>query len=137
MATLKEVEIGQRFSFQVYPTGLLGNAFNDVRMEGIMSARAAISNGVDVQSLHDNVYPTLPQGTPNDPLQYNFIKIQLANGEYTYLGTPWIRADSIVISTGGKITMVWENKTQTDLERILTALSANTLSPDSSEIVSS
>jgi len=137
MATLHDVQIGQRFSFEVYPTAILGNNFKDVRLEGILSARTALASGVDIESLHRNVYPSLPAGVPNDPFQYNFIKIQHANGEYTYIGVPYIRSDSIEVSTGGTINLVFQDKTQTDLDRILLALSASGYAPDSTSLIRS
>lgn len=131
MPSIYDVQIGQRFSFEVYPTSIIGNNFQDVRLEGILSARAAASYGVDIEALHANVYPTLPQGSaPNDPFQYSYIRIQYPSGEYAVLGIPWIRQESIAISNGGKLTLSFEDKTQVDLDRILMALSSNGYRPD-------
>ena len=126
-----DVQINQRFSFEVYPTAVLGNNFKDVRLEGIISARTAAAYGADIEALHANVYPTLPAGTvPNDPFQYGYIRIQYPSGEFAILGIPWIRPDSIQLSTGGRITLSFEDKTQADLERMLLALSSNGYRPD-------
>lgn len=130
MTTLYEVQIGQRFSFQVYPTAIIGNAFADVVMEGIISADIARAYNFDIYSMHSNVYPTLPAGTPNDPTQYSYIMVKMANGERQIVGIPWIRQDSITISTGGTIQLIFSNKTALDLERIQAALSANGQMPD-------
>lgn len=130
MTSLNEVQIGQRFSFQVYPTAIIGNTFADVIMEGFISADIARAYNFDIYSMHANVYPTLPAGTPNDPTQYSYIMIRLANGERQIIGTPWIRQDTIAISTGGTFQLTFSNKTQLDLERALTALSANGQTPD-------
>lgn len=131
MPGIYEVQIGQRFSFEVYPTSILGNQFQDVRLEGILSARSAASYGVDIEALHANVYPTLPQGsTPNDPFVYGYIRIQYPSGEFAVLGIPWIRQDTIQIATGGRITLTFEDKTQADLDRMLLSLSSNGYRPD-------
>jgi len=135
MPSIYDVQIGQRFSFEVYPTSVLGNNFQDVRLEGILSARAAASYGVDIEALHANVYPTLPEGTtPNDPFQYSYIRIQHASGEYGVIGIPWIRQDSIVISDGGKVVLTFNDKTQSDLDMILLALSSNGYRPDDIQV---
>lgn len=135
--SIYNVQIGQRCSFEVYPTSVLGNNFNDVRLEGIISARTAASYGIDIQALHANVYPTLPAGTvPDDAFQYGYIRIQLPSGEFTVLGIPWIRSETVVISTGGKIVLTFEDKTQADLEKILLALSSNNFRPDGVELLS-
>lgn len=132
MPSIYEVQVGQRFSFEVYPVSVLGNNFQDVRLEGIISAQTAAAYGIDIQALHANVFPTLPSGTvPNDPFQYNYIRVRFPSGEYTVLGIPWIRSDTIVISTGGKVTMVFQDKTPTDIDNMLLALSANGYKPDS------
>ncbi len=82
MTSIYDIQIGQRFSFEVYPSAILGNNFQDVRLEGIVSARTAAAYGVDIQALHANVYPTLPAGmAPNDPIQYPYVRIQHQNGE--------------------------------------------------------
>jgi len=131
MPSIYDVQIGQRFSFEVYPTSIIGNNFQDVRLEGILSARAAASYGFDIEALHANVYPTPPQGSaPNDPFQYSYIRIQYPSGEYAIVGVPWIRQESIVISSGGTIHLTFDDKTQSDLDRILMALSSNGYRPD-------
>lgn len=135
--SIYNVQIGQRFSFEVYPTAILGNNFRDVRLEGIISARTAASYGVDIEALHANVYPSLPPGTaPNDPFQYNYIRIQYPSGELAVLGIPWIRQETIQISTGGRVTLAFEDKTQADLDRILLALSSNGYRPDVVQVTS-
>jgi hypothetical protein len=130
MATIEQIQIGQRFSFEVYPSAVLGNNFRDVRMEGIISARMAMNFGFDIASWHNNVYPSLPAGVPNDPMQYNYIRIQMPSGEYQVIGVPWIRPESIAPSVGGTIQLTFTNRTQTDLDHILQALSANGIAPD-------
>lgn len=136
--SLLDVQLGQRFSFEVYPAAVLGNNFRDVRMEAMLNARTAASFGVDIQALHANVYPTLPEGsTPNDALQYNYIRVQYQSGEYAVIGVPWIRPESIVISAGGKLVLTFMDKTQTDIDRIMLALSSNGYRPDDIQTLAS
>lgn len=45
------------------------------------------------------------------------------------LGVPWLRPDTVVISTGGQLILTFDDKTQVDLERILMALSSNGYAP--------
>ena len=130
MTSIYECRPNQRVSFEVYPTTVIGNNFRDVRLEGILSAQSATETGLDIRALHMAVYPSLPQGTPNNPFSYDWIKIQHVNGSYETIGIPWIRPDSVTLSVGGRITLVFEDKTQQDLERIQSALSANGYRPD-------
>lgn len=136
MTTMQEVQLGQRFSFEVYPLAVLGNSFKNVRLEGILNARLAANSGYDIVSLHAQVYPTLPEGTtPNDPYQYNYAHIRHESGEYAIIGIPWIRQDTIEITTGGRVTLVFEDKTPEDVNRMLLALSSNGYRPDSINVV--
>jgi hypothetical protein len=130
MTTINDIAIGQRFSFETYSPGRLGNGFQDVRLEGVMSAQMAANFGVDIYALHQNVYASLPQGTPNDPTQYGWVRFATQSGEYQIIGIPYIRPESIMLSTGGTFNLVFQNKTDTDLQRIMTALSANGYAPD-------
>lgn len=130
MTAINEVPLGHRFSFEVYPTAVLGSNFRDVRLEGILSPEMAMAFGADIASLHANVYPSLPAGVPNDPMQYNYFRIRLANGSFMILGVPWVRQESIVLSEGGNLYLTFSNRTQTDLDRILLSLSSIGQSPD-------
>lgn len=130
MTAINEVQIDQRFSFEVYPTEIIGNGFKDMKMEGVISARTAASFGVDIVSMHAQVYPSLPAGVPNDPYQYSWVRLTHANGVITTLGVPWIRAESITVQSGGRVIMTFENKTQSDIDRMVNALSSNGYSPN-------
>jgi len=135
MPSIYEVQIGQRFSFEVYPTAILGNHFRDVKLEGILSARSAASYGVDIAALHANVYPTLPSGSvQNDPFTYGYIRIQFPSGEFSVVGIPWIRQDTVQVASGGRIVLAFEDKTQVDLDRMLMALSSNGYRPDDIQV---
>lgn len=134
--SIYNVQIGQRFSFEVYGTSVLGNNFKDVRLEGIISAATAAAYGVDIEALHAAVYPTLPQGSaPINPFQYNYIRIQYPSGEYAILGIPWIRPETVEVAEGGTLTLSFQDKTPSDVDRILMALSSNGYRPDEIQVV--
>lgn len=131
MMKINEVGINNRFSFEVYPTSRLGNQFKNVRLEAILNAQTAVNSGVDIVSLHANIYPSLPSGTvPNDPYQYSYMRIQHPSGEYSTLGIPWVREETIVISESTQIVLTFNNRTEEDLSRIVLALQSNGYSPD-------
>lgn len=130
MPSIYDVAIEQVFSFEVYPVEILGNVFKNVRLEGIVSARTARAAGVDIDVMHRNVYPSLPAGTPDNPDQYNWIRIQNTSGQFSYVGVPYLREDTITVSSNGMATLTFYNMTQRELDRVLNALSANGRSPD-------
>ncbi len=126
---ISQIQIGQRFSFEVYPTAILGNNFKDVTLEATLNADGARAFGTDVASLHANVYRTLPPTVPNDPLKYNYLRVKHPNGQYSIIGIPYIRPESIVVATTGRLTMTIENVNQADQTRIINALAANGYTP--------
>lgn len=125
---INQINIGQKFSFEVYPSAVLGY-FRDVVLDCRLSANGARSFGVDVDALHANVYRTLPSTVPNDPNAYDYIRVRHANGTYTIVGVPYIRAESIQMSTFGVLTLRFEGVNQQDQQRILNAVSASGYSP--------
>ena len=126
---ISNIQIGQRFSFEVYPSAIMGNNFKDVVLEGSLSPDMAKAFGIDIVSLHANVYRTLPSTVPNDPTKYNYVRVRHPNGQYSVVGIPYIRPDSIVISTQGVLNLRFDGVTQADQTRILNALSANGYKP--------
>lgn len=125
---INQINIGQKFSFEVYPSAVLGY-FRDVVLDSRLSADGARSFGVDVDALHANVYRTLPNGVPNDPNAYDYIRVRHANGTYSVVGVPYIRGESIQMSTFGVLTLRFDGINQQDQQRILNAVSASGYSP--------
>lgn len=126
---ITEIQIGQRFSFEVYPSAILGNNFKDVTLEGFISPSMAQAFGADIAAMHANCYRTLPSTVPNDPLKYNWMRVKHQNGSFTILGVPYVRPDSIQVSTQGVLNLRFDGVNQTDQTRILEALSANGYKP--------
>lgn len=134
MPSIYEVQIGQKLSFDVYPVSVLGNAFDNVLLEGIISARAAMQYGFDIVALHANIAPSLPDPKPADAFQYNYIRIQLVSGEFNVLGIPWINQSTIEIQGGGKFTLTFDDTSPQDRDRIVLALSSNGFKPSSTRV---
>lgn len=112
-------------NFDVYPAAILGSNFNNVRVEAILDAETARMIGYDPWSMHVNVYPTLPEGTPNDPNDYLFVRLKLESGESTIVGLPWIREESIEQVSYTTISLKIPNVGPGDVEKVVKALSAN------------
>jgi hypothetical protein len=71
------------------------------------------------------VYPSLPVGTPNDPKQYNYIKITTTAGVSVVLGIPWINDSTVVLTETNTIVATITNVSQADIARINSCLVAN------------
>jgi len=129
MTSLQEIQIGQRFSFEVYPSAILGNSYKDVILEGFISPSMAQAFGQDIAALHANVYRTLPASTPNDPLKYNWMRVKHPNGSFSTLGVPYVRPESVVVATTGVLDLRILDVSPADQTRILQMLSANGFTP--------
>ncbi|WP_233875053.1 phage DNA polymerase-associated SH3 family protein [Paraburkholderia adhaesiva] len=120
-----DYQIGQVLTFDVYPAPVLGNNFQNVTVQGILNQESA-NQVVDTVGLHIKVWPWLePQGTPNDPSQYNYIKIKTQSGSVTALGMPWINESTIQAITSQTITALISNVTASDIQGVQNALISN------------
>jgi hypothetical protein len=118
-------QIGQVLSFDMYPAPVLGNNFENATVLAIMDQSTA-NQIIDTVGNHIKVYDYLkPQGTPNDPSQYNYIKIRTQSGIVTALGMPWINESTIVAATAQVITALISGVTAADIPRVQNALITN------------
>lgn len=125
-----DLEVGQRVSFELYPSHIYGSTFNNVTITAFLDHGLANALGFDVIAAHQMVYPSLPEGSINDPTQYNYVRIQNTNGEYQIIGIPWIRESTINISNGKVLTLIFQDINETRKDRIIAAVKAINETPD-------
>ena len=125
MATLDQFVLSSTVSFELYPSAVLGAAFTNVKVEDIVSASTARLLGVDVDSLHRNVYATLPAGTPDSPDSYPFVRFRQSNGQILTFGLPWIKSESVRSASYNTTVVTLYETGPDDYTRIVDALSAN------------
>lgn len=131
MTTLQETPVGSVISFEVYPSTQYGNNFQSVTLMAIFNSNTARKLGFDYIAANQNVYQTLPAGTPIDPTQYNYFEIQYPSGETEILGVPWIREGTLSINTGKRLTLVFDDIDETRKDRIIAAVLAQNEKPSS------
>lgn len=130
--TIYDIRPKQKFSFEVYPTAILGNNFQNVQLLAINDAETARRLGWDVDSLHATIYPTLPSGVvEDDPDSYPYVEIKTISGQRHIVGVEWIKPGTIETIVSGRVTMIFENRNPADIDRILESLSAIGQSPSS------
>lgn len=117
---------GKIVSFQVYPSAILTDTFTDVKFLGNVQYEAA-SGYISPATMHANVYPTLPEGTPNDYRAYTYALIRKQDGKITAIGTPWIKEDTITIAGSVELYVTIRNKSVTDIPRIRQILTSNNI----------
>lgn len=125
MASQDQFPLLKQVSFEVYPSIILGNSFNNVKVMGIVDADTARMLGLDAAAMHTNVYPTLPQGSVDAFDEYLYVRVKHSNGQQSILGLPWIKADSVRVLDYTNVTVRVGNVSPGDYERILQALAAN------------
>ena len=122
MLTLND--IGKTINFEVYPAAILGTTFDRVEVMAFLDAQSA-QQFIDPATLHANVYPTLPTGTPNRFDSYPYLKIRLSNGTITCLGLPWINTSTISYEENITYLIRVPNAGGVDYERLRLAMISN------------
>lgn len=79
----------------------------------------------DIVSKHINVFPYLPEGTPNDPAQYDYLCVRMGNNEKRVIGIPWIKLDTVELVESRSCIVTIDDISGADLERIRAALATN------------
>lgn len=131
MATLQEIPVGTVISFEVYPSAQYGNNFQSVTLMAVFSSDVARMLGFDYVAANQNVYQSLPAGTPIDPTQYNYFQIKYPSGQTEILGVPWIRNGTLTIKNGKRLTLVFDDIDATRKDRIIAAVLAQNEKPSS------
>lgn len=124
MSIYDKLEFNSTVSFDVYPSSIIGAQFRDVKVTGFLD-RDTAAFWIDPESMHINVYPTLPSGVPDDPSQYTYVKLKHPNGNISVIGLPWIREDTIQTTERGRLKIEVEDVGPRDQETIRKALAAN------------
>lgn len=112
------------YSFTLYPATVVPGDFTNVTIMAIMDYDSALQLA-DIPAIHTNVFPYLPSGTPNDPSQYDYVKIKLSSGVITVLGMPWINQSTIALVQSLTATVVIEGVSNNDGPRIRDCLVQN------------
>lgn len=124
MLNISQLPLNSTVTFDFYPSQVLGTGVKRAKVLAILDAATA-AVWIDPIALHANVFPFLPVGTPNSFDAYPYVKLKLQSGEITFVGLPWIREETLVLSTTQKMQLTIDSVTPEDQDRIIKALSAN------------
>lgn len=112
------------YNFDMFNPALLGTSYKGATVLGIMDFESAMREA-DVQSTHINTYSYLPPGTPNDPRQYDYVRIKTTTGQILVLGMAWIKGETVTVVDSRIITVKIFNVTAGDLPKVRDALVQN------------
>lgn len=126
MTQIDQSVIGKVISFQLYPAALITDSFSDVKVIGLTNYEAA-SAYISPAQLHATVYPTLPtnKNIPNDYRLYEYVLLRKADGKLTALGVPWIKEETITVSSTVELQVIIRGKSIDDIPRLRQILSQN------------
>lgn len=119
-----ELKNRNAYSFSVYPVAFLGNDFTNVTVLAILD-EATARQTIDTYALHRQYYPTLPAGTPDDPTEYDYVKLKTSTGDIRVIGIPWIIENTIELVEQTTIVVEIAEVNVSDMSRIRSALAGN------------
>lgn len=126
MQVFEGINLQDLISFQLH-TGAratIPTNFANVKVVAVLDADTA-KTLIDPITLHRNIYPALPQGTcPDDPFAYNYLKVQLENGQYTAVGLPYIDQTTLSKHESTTAQLTVHGVTTADLPRLRDHLAA-------------
>jgi hypothetical protein len=119
--------------FRIHTNTILPNEVLGAKVKGILDADTA-RLWADVDSIHTNLYPALPDGSVDDPEGYEYLKLTLHNGSTQIVGLPWIREETLAVTGKGTATITIDNVSSTDIPNIVKALASNGYPVSTAEI---
>ena len=108
--------LGQTIAFEVYPSSVIGTRFNNAIVRGVVDHSGVTEFNPAV--MHANVFATLPSGSVDDFRKYNYLRLELENGNITFVGIPWIIASSVQLSAKASYRIVIKGVEPGDVENI-------------------
>ncbi|QXO10209.1 hypothetical protein pEaSNUABM37_00250 [Erwinia phage pEa_SNUABM_37] len=117
---------GAVVDFVVYAPEILTSGFTNAKINGVIDMETAQALGLDVQAMHNNLYPLIkPQGYADDPSSYGYVRVTKENGVTTTLGIPWIVESSIAVKMRNRITVDIPDVGTNDIALVKAALESN------------
>jgi len=122
MTKLADIKTGQTITFKLATT-LLKDEYQSVVVKGRAVSYEIAMNYEDVASTHENIYSTLPDGTPRYATDYEYMLVKTQAGATKAIGIPWI-IDDIKVIESATIRVVVNNVSVGDTTTISKALNA-------------
>jgi hypothetical protein len=116
--------IGKTVNFSTNASPILGVEVRNAKVLGILDPGSAKAYD-DIVAKHIQVYPYLPEGTPDSPYDYPYVKLAMADGTEKVFGLPWIQEGTIQIVDTTTLVVVLKNRGQSDINLLRQSLLAN------------
>lgn len=113
-------KINSSYTFNNRAPAVLGSGYKNAKLVAILDAKMAASF-INIQSSHVNIYPYLPQSTPDAPEKYTYLVFDIS-GERKVIAEEWIDETSVVESSTQSVQIDIQNVTTQDIAKIRNAL---------------
>lgn len=120
MSEPSKLSPGQVINFQL-DTDVIKNQFNACKVLSIANLQMAVLVDGSIHSTHASIVDTLPEGTPSNPEDFNYLIVELQDGTRRAFGMPWIKSPVTVVSSSD-IAITVHGAGVEDVERISKAL---------------
>lgn len=124
MPAINNTMIGKVIGFQVYPSAILTDDFSDVKLIGFVNYEG-VASWISPAVLHATVYPTLPEGVPNDYRAYEYVLLRKQDNTVAALGLPWIKEDTVTVSDSVELIVTIRGKSISDINNLRQVLTSN------------
>lgn len=114
--------IYKRYSFEVYPSQVMGTSYQNVKYLGTSDASGVTT--FDPQIQHSIVFPFLPSA-PARFDSYLYHRFQLDSGEIVYVGDAWIKESTLKPLDNVKIVVTYEKGISADDEKKIRQMNLN------------
>lgn len=88
--------LGGMYSFTTRAPAILGSTISRHTLKGIVDYNTACKHE-NVELLHRQIYPLLPDGTINNPSKYTYLLLRSESGITRVIATVWIVESSITL----------------------------------------
>lgn len=109
-------KINSSYTFNNRAPSILGSGYKNAKLIAILDAKMA-SSMINVQSTHANIYPYLPQSTPNAPEKFTYLVFEI-DGNRKVIAQEWIDETSAVESSTQSIQIDIQNVTTQDILKV-------------------
>lgn len=134
MSNMDSVNIGDQISFDVYPSAIIGQSYKSMKVMAFLDPDTAAAFE-DIATLHAQVYPTLPGGTPNDAYQYEYLRLKSQTGSTVIVGLPWIVDSTVVVDGTETYSFKVSNLSPSQKTEIVNILASRGFSATVSKVV--
>lgn len=124
MTVKTQLNIRSTYSFDVYPSSVLTTEFKNCTLLSVLDPTDAATQ-LDIMAIHAQVYPYLPKGLPDDPMQFTYYKFRLPSGVNTIIADAWINHTTVKETTSTTISIEVANCVPQDIDKLRRVLESN------------